>query len=554
MVVSRTARKSVATKELLRHVAKRSTGRLSVSSPVGAITVYLMAGDIIGAETSADDAGFLRRVRLAGALPTARLRALDALSAAGEPLFGFLLDEVAPELIEPILFDRYRDNIVGFVAQDDLPRFEALPGVFVDNMQMGQNAARLIDSACKDADLAQRVEGSLEVVLGSEVARDEVEQALLDHVGDEPIRVDDVLARAPVEPWTGLALVASLLDSGALHHAVTGGPPPATLDGNARLKALAALAEAPTLYDDDSIPPPDPAEPKAAELKAATPEPEEIEPDALEPEPLEPEELDDVEPEDLEPDDVEPEDLEDLEPEEVEPEPLEPDDAEVSEPVAPSPAGVGFDEDDVDTGSTPRPEDMAMWLDQGDHLDEEDLAFFEDHEDDRGAGAGGFSTDAHNLDKVDVGGERGAPAPDADVLEADEAPTAKFSAPMLSEGDAYEKIEVCNDVLRRVAAAFDEAEGPGAGRAAVQLLVDGSPSKFTALLHDLSVGEDGVLPPDEVLGNLWSRPPTEHRQLINSALKNVIERALSSAADALPEEAFDEVYESVAGYNQRLGL
>lgn len=501
--MSRSARKSVATKELLRQVARRATGRMTVGSPSGALALYLMNGDIIGAVSPLDDSLVLRRVRLASGLPARRLAELGAVAAGGQSVFGVLLDEVPGDVTEPILFDRFRDNLVAFVAQDETPRFEPLGAVFVDNMQMGHNTARLIDSACKDADLAQRAPADTLVVLGPTPARDEVEQGVVDEAADEPRTVADLLSQIPVEAWLGRAIVASLLDSGAL---LLGGLEAEDLD----------------------------PEPTAPESASAEPEP-----------PIEPEPEPAIEPEPLAAVDG-PADSSDDEP-------------TLGDSLDEPTGGDLFEEPSGPVSFAPRPDDMALWVDGGDQMSDEDLAFFEDHEDDRGQGGGGFTTEMHNLDKVDVGGDakpanKAPVAADAEVLEADEAPTARFSAPVLGEDDAIDKIAVCNDVLRKVCAAMDAAEGPGRGRAMIQLLVAGSDSKYTALLHDLSVSEDGEIAADEVLGNLAGRPPSEHRQLMNSALKNVIERALSSSADELPEEAFDELYESVAGYNQRLGL
>ena len=466
------ARKSATTKELLRHVAQRSTGKLSLGEEEWPFEVFLMNGDIIGAVSPQDDSLLLRRIRHTNSLDTERLESLEKVASAGQSIFGQLLDEVESTVIEPILTERFRDNLTAFVASGHGPHFEAQMGVFVDNMQMGQNSARLIDTACKEADRAISVQLSTAVVLGSTEPRDEFESAVARHASTTPVPVALLLELAPVEPWTGRALVASMLDSGAL------------ADPSVQLSNLDV---APVQLDE-------------AEDDEPTVEVENVL--------LEAEDFEEIE---------EIEEIADSEPDES--------------PVSP-----------VDSG------DMAKWLDNGDHISEEDLAFFEDHEHDRGAGEGGFSTEMHNLDRVDVGGE------EHEVLEADEAPSAKFSAPVLSEHDALEKIEVANDVLRRVTTAFDAASGHGRGRSQIQLLVDGAPSKYTALLHDLTITEAGELPAEDLLDNLAGRPPSEHRQLINSALKNVIERALSSAADDLPEDSFDDVYESVAGYNKRLGL
>ena len=113
---------------------------------------------------------------------------------------------------------------------------------------------------------------------------------------------------------------------------------------------------------------------------------------------------------------------------------------------------------------------------------------------------------------------------------------------------------MANDELTKVVHAFDEAEGSGSGRAVVQLLVDGCPPKYAPILHGLQVANDGTLPAEQVITNLQARPPTEHRQLMNQTLIDVIERALSSAADDLPDQVFDDMYEAIAGYRHRMGL
>ncbi|MCB9694094.1 MAG: hypothetical protein H6736_19980, partial [Alphaproteobacteria bacterium] len=153
--MSSPAKKSVATKQLLRQVAARSTGRLAVDTVDGALEVYLMNGDIIGAVSGQDDQALLRRVRLADAVSPEKLASLTRLASSGQALFGPLIDMVPTEVIEPALADRFRENLVRWVAQSEEPTFDALPGVFVDNMQMGHNTVQLIESSCKLADQAR---------------------------------------------------------------------------------------------------------------------------------------------------------------------------------------------------------------------------------------------------------------------------------------------------------------------------------------------------------------------------------------------------------------
>jgi hypothetical protein len=227
-------------------------------------------------------------------------------------------------------------------------------------------------------------------------------------------------------------------------------------------------------------------------------------------------------------------------------------------------------EDETDLGSDRRehvppppmengngvPRSLSEWLaDTTLATAQDDLEFFTDHDYDRGAGAeGAFKTDQHNLDKVEVGSMIETPPPSPKRTPLDAPHHAGFGAPVLSESDARAKIQVANDVLGAVAIAFDTAEGPGRGRAALQLLVDGGPSQFAALMQDVTLTESGLLPPAPLLANLAGRPPSEHRRLLNDSLVDIIERALSSAADELPEEDVDQLLEAIAGFRQRLGL
>ncbi len=175
----------------------------------------------------------------------------------------------------------------------------------------------------------------------------------------------------------------------------------------------------------------------------------------------------------------------------------------------------------------------------------EDLEAFRDHDHSRGGPAEGrFSTEEHHRDRVEVSRLEGR-SPKLAV---------RYGSPVITEAEATTKVHVTNEVLGAVVQAFDDSEGVGRGRAIVQLLVDGAPMRFTALLRDLRVDEGGGLPERQVLHNLFGRPAGEHRQLLNGGLVDLIDRALSSAADELPEEHLDEVLTRVAGYRQRLGV
>ena len=193
---------------------------------------------------------------------------------------------------------------------------------------------------------------------------------------------------------------------------------------------------------------------------------------------------------------------------------------------------------------------LTAWL--GQTTEDEDIPWgaFEDNEKHRGAGSieaeGSFTTESHHLDRVEF-------------VDIEEEPMsteerARFGAPMLSTQDAKDKVIIANQVLSVVATAFDQTHGAGRGSASLQLLVESATSRFAPLFTSVQTAKDGALPVSTVLDNLARRPTSEHRRLLNDGLVDLIERALSTAADDLPDETIDQVLEKVAGYRHRMGL
>ena len=144
--------------------------------------------------------------------------------------------------------------------------------------------------------------------------------------------------------------------------------------------------------------------------------------------------------------------------------------------------------------------------------------------------------------------------------EADEAAkdskavSLSFGGPRLAEADARNKVAVANDVLAAVSFALDEQAGHGAGRIAIQLLLEGTPNQYAVLFQGADADKMGRVNAEVILRNLARRPESEHRQLLNLALADLIERALSSCLEELAEDAIDAMLEHIAGYQQRLGL
>lgn len=484
----RPARDTTATNLLLRHVELGETGRLTLVSSAASVDVFLMNGQILSAQSEDDPQQLVRMSFLRGAITEGAAAELTARAEASGPVFGDLIEQVPPALMDPILFDRFRQNLARFCGDPGTPEWHPMRAVFVDNLQMGFDPVAMVEECCQLWDRAHALDLDQPVARGSGRLDNKEQRLVAAKLPDEPVAVSALLPSLPLEPLVARVVIQDMLNSGAI------ASPSAEVEEDDE-----DVDDAPTVF--------------------------------ARPTPLT-EELTDEAPDDASP--------------QVETHAAE---AAVETDPAPRAPALRVPQGPRDPSGAGNLTSLSAWLDAAAQVDEDELDFFSDHDYDRGSGDdGAFSTESHNLDRVEVADVQ------PEVLEADEAPATRFSAPVLSEDEALGKLEVTNQVLNLVVRAFDEAEGNGRGRAVVQLLVDGSPSRFAPLLQDVQVLDNGSLPDREILSNLYGRPSTEHRQLINQALVDIIERALSSAADELPDDQFDRVLESVAGYRQRLGL
>lgn len=444
---------------LLRRIELGETGRARVVLGELPIDVYLLGGQIMAAEEPDDVRQLVRLCHLRGALTDAQAAALIETADGRPPALGRLLDVAAPELMDQLLFERFRQNLATWCGSDVEPTWEPLKAVFVDNLQMVADAQSAIEDCCNLWDEAAATDPTLRVVRGHGRVDNKEQRLVAAKLGHEPQVLAHLVEQLPMEPLVACVVIRQMLANGSV----------VVADGSAPAEPEEDIDDEPTVQAPDAA--------RAPEFALHAPTPE---------------------------------------------------------PVL---RNVGL-------------ASLSAWLDTATSVDDDELEFFSDHDYERGsADDGAFSTEQHNLDRVEVI----TPGP-VDVTETEDAAPVRFSAPVLSPDEAIGKIAVTNDVLAAVVRAFDATEGTGRGNAVVQLLVDGSPSRYAALLQDVQVDAEGRIPEAAVLANLQERPPSEHRQLINETLVDIIERALSSAADELPDETFDLVLEKVAGYRQRLGL
>ena len=205
------------------------------------------------------------------------------------------------------------------------------------------------------------------------------------------------------------------------------------------------------------------------------------------------------------------------------------------------PENSGNTESHPSTQSPESTESPDTWLEP--ELTEDDvMEAFNDYDNQRGIGGGGaFSTERQHLERIEV-------------MELDfPGPNGADNESSGSDAIVQAKVAVANQVLQTVSNAFETSQGSGSGARIVQALFDSTPHHLKVLFKGLHWTNGGTLDEASIIANLSDRPETEHRRLLHQAMLDVIERALSTAADELSDELVDEVLESTAGYRQRLG-
>lgn len=539
--MSKATRDSATARALQARIDARGTGKL-VSGDTGPV-VHLLNGDILAATSPADDRRLVRLLELAGLVDPPQSAVLTSVAEAGGDVFGELLALGLGAQVDPFLRERFVQNLCDFVSAAGAPRWIEQKGVFVDNIQMGHAPAQLLGEVCRLVDLSHAADVAGLLVRGpTPPGPDPIRAVIAGALSAEPRTADSILGSVPVEPTRARVVLAELLVDGVAGQQV---------DPNE------------ALYEDDTLatavrspPPAATARPPEPPARAAAPPPQPVAPQPVAPQQAP-----------VPPSPTTPLPKPPPPPPPPPPAPRPPPGA--TRAGAPAPTGSRalpprkhqeLDDDLIEDESVdvvvPKvepsspPQHLNAFLSRTAAIDDDDLGFFGDHDHGRGGAADGqFRTASRNLDRIEVE----AAEEDDEPIEMSDS-SAPFGAPTLTEEEAKAKIAVASEVLGTVCAAFDEAEGPGRGRAVVQLLVDGSPASFAPLLRGLRVDASGALPAPRLLRHLATRPPTEHRQLLNGCLVDLLERALSTAADDLPEEAIDQVLESVAGYRSRLGL
>jgi len=261
---------------------------------------------------------------------------------------------------------------------------------------------------------------------------------------------------------------------------------------------------------------------------------------------------------------------------------------------------LGFIIDLVSAGqlrcdAPPNKDDIKLHMFVDESVEDLDLRFFGDNQQQHGRGDGNFSVSQELLDVVDLSAidftdelildannetntehtndvpiavnEDPSHTKEADASEHIElsletatesqpttvpSPGSGFGAPTLTSDEIKERVQLCNEVLEKLSSAIDQESGTGSGPSCVQLLVDGAPSDTQTLFRGVSIDPSGRYDETMVIQNLMKHPPPEQRRILAKGLVDLIERSLSLSVEELPDPAVDGFLADIAGYQQRL--
>lgn len=598
--------------DVLREVlASGVIGRLALGPP-RPVQVYCMHGAVLAALAPDDGEWMVRRLVNNGALTARQGEAFARSVEQGRSAEDLLLGHVPDRLFHQLLRSRFEENLLPLFSTTASCQFTPMDALFVRNIQVhhdtGPLLATLARRASRIASLSTRTE-TLTLRPGPSMPGSQTEARLRD-LCDPARPLRDLLDQSPSEPGVTLETLQSMLEAGCLVsdeglRSPTSAPhrPSRSVAQNFAVEDLFSLEEPPAAPTRRRVPAPEPSstEPSSTEdLVAAVEALDEpwslhggevvslMPVEALRP-PVGPEPASHG-PEELPTDEV-PRPADDGERDLQETTSLDaspghrPDAGTHGEaPVVLSsePAPVTTDTTDLSdeeaalfgVGLEEAPAAAAFYGDPSDDGSADDLSMFADQDDYRGGGQGQFTLGSELLDVVDLRessllqqralvdetedqGEdqdevlEAFGAEDTELTEADKVVSLRFGAPRLRDDELYNKLEVCNDVLAAVARSLERCQ-PGSGLNAIQLLLDGTPSSFAGLFNGLQVCSDGTFDLDEAASNLERRPDAQRRTLLSRGSMDLVERALSVAAESLGDADMETLLTDIAGYQQRM--
>jgi hypothetical protein len=175
-----------------------------------------MTGEVLAAHATDDDVRLLARVSASGLLPADILEALaESCTAPGEfteALYGALDESV----VQDLLYERFRENLFSFLGASRAIEFQPMEALFVANIQVGHDSARLMEELASLRDRVAPLLSSRLTLLPGEAPGGTPEDAGIVELCVNGLTVAELLRRAGDEPNRVLQAAADLLDAGAL--------------------------------------------------------------------------------------------------------------------------------------------------------------------------------------------------------------------------------------------------------------------------------------------------------------------------------------------------
>lgn len=521
-----------------------------------------MQGDVLASHGPDDARWVVRRLVNNGALTETQGEEYTRLLAEGERLDELLFGHVPDELLLDLLAARFRQSLLDFLCVHALPTFEPMDAVFVDNIQVGHDTASLLEDleGRRERTRGLRARMATITIRPGRGRPKRLEEARLLDLCDGPIRLVDLLHSSPMEQGETLDLLHEMIGLGLV---VADGFFPADDDEPTEMSSPDSVEE---ILPDSALEPAD-AWPEEEEESASLTPPPVIHEDWATPI------VDEDAAATLEVD------VEEEQDEAHDEATVQERDSGLGELL--SSAGSADDAARHEAEEAHRAEmerELEAELSEGadarpvvppgfdyDVSDDVDLTLFDDVDRVIGRGEGAYTSGIKDV--VELGPRRAAPPPadddgviealGIDVLSDSERAGVRslnFGAPPLEEEDVVAALEIVNCALHEIARTVDEQKGPGAGRAFVQLLMEGTPGEFNALFRGVDARKDGGLVVEGVLRNLRERPRAEHRQLIQRGLEDLMDRALTLSCEELDDDIADELAESVLGFQRQLNF
>ena len=501
------SQRSQATRALVTRLEQRETGILSVGRGPALLQLMVWDGDLVAAVSPDDAEQLAAHCKKSGLnLPDGAAESLASLSEALEP-----------DALAPMLHARFVENICRFVGSPAKPRFDHRPVVFADTLQVGHDSSALVRHCAQQWDDALSIDLDLDVTPGPAAPKSDDQQRILAGIQSGK-DVGETLQSIPIQPVAGRAMVARMLRDGILMRARRGSPdtqnpaPARAFGPGSTLRMPTGPGLGDPYFGLEDTASSDPRTPIPVPYFQATNFSQQHEPSG------DPRTMD-----------TGPTDTFRSSP----PPPIAEPEPEL--PSENTPSGTG------DLSS------FDAWMGHGVEV-EADLDAFGDYDESRSGTDGEFSTEAHNLDRVEVLADFDEP------LQMDAAPISHFNAPDMPRQVAEERLHDCSSMLEHFASVVDRQSGSGRGQTIIQVAMDALSPEWSNIFDDIEVKANGALPTGAIWDNLTSRPASEHRRVLSGCLVALIEQCLNVAVEELSDDLFDDVLVAVQGYRQRLGL